>query len=87
MFLGVLNLNGWFLVVQRAIGARESGAGDRTEPSLILTIKPDELLSLQAGINAPQTPLEEKLSFPRRRESKAYRRGTKSAINYVHLLM
>jgi len=29
---------------------------------------------------------EEKLSFPRRRESKDLRRGTKSAINYVHLL-
>ncbi|MBD2546603.1 hypothetical protein [Planktothricoides raciborskii] len=40
MFLGVLNLNGWFLVVQRAIGARESGAGDRTEPSLIPPINP-----------------------------------------------
>jgi len=33
-----------------------------------------------------QTISEEKLSFPRRRESKAYRRRRKSAINYVHLL-
>ena len=30
--------------------------------------------------------MRKKLSFPRRRESTAYRRGTKSAINYVHLL-
>ena len=39
-----------------------------------------------AEINALQTPREERLSFPRRRESKAYWRKTKSAINYVHLL-
>ncbi len=45
-----------------------------------------KLVSRWAEINAPQTPLEEKLSFPRRRESTAYLRGTKSAINYVHLL-
>ena len=33
-----------------------------------------------------QTRSGEKLSFPRRRESKDLRGGTKSAINYVHLL-
>ena len=43
-------------------------------------------ISRWAEINAPQTRSGEKLSFPRRRESTAYRRGTKSAINYVHLL-
>ena len=47
----------------------------------------ESILSLRAEINAPQTISEKKLSFPRRRESKAYRRGTKSAINYVHLLI
>ncbi len=45
-----------------------------------------EYISLRAEINAPQTQLEKKLSFPRMRESTAYRRVTKSAINYVHLL-
>ncbi len=44
------------------------------------------LLSRWAEINAPETRSGEKLSFPRMRESTVYRRGTKSAINYVHLL-
>ncbi len=31
-----------FLVVQRASDAKESAAGDRTQPSLIPTINPDD---------------------------------------------
>jgi hypothetical protein len=31
--------------------------------------------------------MKKNLSFPRPLESKAYRRGKKSAINYVHLLI
>jgi len=44
------------------------------------------IISRWAEINTPQAISEEKLSFPRRRESTVYRRETKSAINYVHLL-
>ena len=48
-------------------------------------VRTDEL-SRWAEINAPQTRSGEKLSFPPSRESKDLRWGTKSAINYVHLL-
>jgi hypothetical protein len=44
-------------------------------------------LSRWAKINTSQTQEEEKLSFPRRRESTDFWRGTNSAINYVHLLI
>ncbi len=53
------------------------------------------MISRWAEINAPQPPSEEKTVIPAdgglrggklRRESKDLRWGTKSAINYVHLL-